>query len=146
MKNNNSIKVDPFTRTPGVAGNAFIDMHYTDEIVEAFTNENTNDYGKLLYMSPENNKVLTIDSIDLDSVALDSMQVLYRVDKIKKKAKLFESFYFIYNGAACGEFSDELLCPDYGSVTLIDNDRDNVYDVLVAQRWYDVVVQTVYPQ
>lgn len=44
MKNNNSIKVDPFTRTPGVAGNAFIDMHYTDEIVEAFTNENSYKY------------------------------------------------------------------------------------------------------
>ena len=27
-------KINPFTRTPGVAGAAFIDMHYADEIID----------------------------------------------------------------------------------------------------------------
>ncbi len=30
---------DPFTRTPGIAGGAFIDMHYADRIIKSFEDE-----------------------------------------------------------------------------------------------------------
>lgn len=32
-------KINPFTRTPGVAGAAFIDMHYADEIIDNFESD-----------------------------------------------------------------------------------------------------------
>lgn len=32
-------KNNPFTRTPGVAGAAFIDMHYADEIIVNFESD-----------------------------------------------------------------------------------------------------------
>ncbi|MBR0308592.1 MAG: hypothetical protein IJH92_06835 [Mogibacterium sp.] len=38
------IKIDPFTRTPGVAGAAFIDMHYADEIVTNFESDLSSKY------------------------------------------------------------------------------------------------------
>ena len=37
-------KINPFTRTPGVAGDAFIDMHYADEIIENFESELSSKY------------------------------------------------------------------------------------------------------
>ena len=32
-------RIDPFTRTPGVAGEAFIDMHHADEIIENYESD-----------------------------------------------------------------------------------------------------------
>lgn len=37
-------KNDPFTRTPGVAGAAFINMHYADEIIGSFENESSSKF------------------------------------------------------------------------------------------------------
>ena len=37
-------KVNPFTRTPGVAGAAFINMHYTDQIIGSFESELSSRY------------------------------------------------------------------------------------------------------
>ncbi len=37
-------KINPFTRTPGVAGAAFIDMHYADEIIENFESDYSSKY------------------------------------------------------------------------------------------------------
>jgi len=34
-----SIKISPFTCTPGLAGQAFINMHYADEIIAYFESE-----------------------------------------------------------------------------------------------------------
>ncbi len=36
--------VNPFTRTPGVAGAAFIDMHYADEIIKSFESDLSSKY------------------------------------------------------------------------------------------------------
>ena len=37
-------RTDPFTRTPGVAGAAFINMHYADEILENFEDDSSSKY------------------------------------------------------------------------------------------------------
>ena len=37
-------KTDPFTRTPGVAGAAFIDMHYADEIIRNFEDDESSKF------------------------------------------------------------------------------------------------------
>ncbi len=37
-------RINPFTRTPGVAGAAFIDMHYADEIIRNFESELSSRY------------------------------------------------------------------------------------------------------
>ena len=37
-------KINPFTRTPGVAGAAFIDMHYADEIITNFDSDMSSKY------------------------------------------------------------------------------------------------------
>lgn len=39
MRNDNNVRTDPFTRTPGVAGKAFINMHYAERIVADFSDE-----------------------------------------------------------------------------------------------------------
>ena len=36
--------INPFTRTPGVAGEAFIDMHYADEIIKNFESDHSSKY------------------------------------------------------------------------------------------------------
>lgn len=37
-------RIDPFTRTPGVAGDAFINMHYADAIIENFDSDRSSKY------------------------------------------------------------------------------------------------------
>lgn len=37
-------KINPFTRTPGVAGDAFIDMHYADEIIRNFESDSSSKF------------------------------------------------------------------------------------------------------
>ncbi len=36
--------IDPFTRTPGIAGDAYIDMHYADDIISLMENEQSSKY------------------------------------------------------------------------------------------------------
>lgn len=98
---------------------------------------------KLLYIAPERNNVIELNYDEIDRVGIDNLIVSYTEGDRVKEAKLYSSFYFIYNGLACDEYSEELLQPNYGKITLIDNDYDNVYDVFVSERWYDVVVQSV---
>ena len=38
------MKTDPFTRTPGVAGDAYIDMHYADKVLQSFQNKASSKY------------------------------------------------------------------------------------------------------
>ncbi len=38
------MRSDPFTRTPGLAGEAFINMHYADRIIEDFSNDSSSKY------------------------------------------------------------------------------------------------------
>ena len=44
MKKDNNAKSDPFTRTPGVAGRAFINMHYAEQIVADFCDDEASKY------------------------------------------------------------------------------------------------------
>ena len=37
-------EVDPFTRTPGIAGKAYIDMHYKDIVINSFENPESSKY------------------------------------------------------------------------------------------------------
>ena len=37
-------KINPFTRTPGVAGDAMIDTHYADEIISNFNSDLSSKY------------------------------------------------------------------------------------------------------
>ena len=74
------MKVDPFTRTPGVDGAAFIDMHYADEIIQSFQSNESSKYvyqvlGSLYFKRPkpvflqeflpEFDKILSRDSYEL---------------------------------------------------------------------------------
>lgn len=105
--------------------------------------DKTYEDSNLLYINPINNHVLTIDSKDIIDIRLDTMKVQYSDGKKVKSVNLCETFNFIYNGLACGEYSQQLLNPDYGEIILINNDRDNVYDVLLTERWYDIVVNEI---
>ena len=48
-----------------------------------------------------------------------------------KKLKIDNSAFYCYNGRPIYRITDESLMPEHGSVRLIDNDRDNVYDVVI---------------
>lgn len=38
------MKTDPFTRTPGIAGRAYIDMHYADKIIQEYEDKESSKY------------------------------------------------------------------------------------------------------
>ena len=42
--NTKSYKIDPFTRTPGIAGAAFVNMHYADKIINSFESDLSSKY------------------------------------------------------------------------------------------------------
>lgn len=61
----------------------------------------------------------------------------------KKEYRLEQGSYIIFNGVAAEELSEEDMCPQYGTVTLIDNNSDRNYDAVIIESYEIYVVQSV---
>ncbi|NDO20283.1 S-layer homology domain-containing protein [Lachnospiraceae bacterium MD329] len=60
-----------------------------------------------------------------------------------KKYRLSQDNYIIFNGTAADNITEEDMCPKYGKVTLVDNDNDNRYDVVMIESFDVYVVQSI---
>lgn len=86
------------------------------------------------------NDVLEIEAEEL--ISLNGSQLVYGLDK-EEKASLSATMDVIYNGVALRNYSSGDLLPEEGSVRLIDNDGDSVYDVFVVSNVVNYVVNWV---
>lgn len=60
-----------------------------------------------------------------------------------KKYRLSQDNYIIFNGTAADNITEEDMSPKYGKVTLVDNDNDNRYDVVMIESFDVYVVQSI---
>lgn len=91
------------------------------------------------YEYPGKNSTVTFAAEDIDTINNSSYQVSAGGSK-KENYRLSDAPYVVYNMQGVSSHSDEYLIPEYGSVTLIDNDDDRKYDVVMVndKRYYVV--------
>lgn len=117
--------------------------------VEAYIKEDAHG-DKTLILAREQkgkNSSLKIGATDIESVTDGTkVKVEYWIDKEtdKKPEEVFISgdAKYIYNGQAIS-FDISELRPEAGSLTLLDRDRDDVYDVVFIEEYENYVVEEV---
>lgn len=104
-------------------------LDFIGENVKAFVNTDN----ELLYIYEYNNKIISLT--EEDKPEYDDFKISYMTENGKKRSyNLSKSYSYIYNGVtkAFDKNDFNYAC---GTVTLIDNDRDNVYDVLKVDKY-----------
>lgn len=103
---------------------------------------------ELLYIDPHNNNVIETISENIVKEAVTTSSFKYYVDGAGRKSetvKIPKSATLIYNGNR-KKLTALDLCPAVGSVKLIDNDRDNQYDVIHVMNYRTILVSGVSEQ
>ena len=114
--------------------------------VECYYKKDDNDVKReVLYIGEYKNECVTVESeyILKDAVTKTNFRYYRDEDKRKKQdLKIAKSATLIYNGGQ--KILDVThLCPTDGSVTLIDNNRDKLYDVVVVMNYRTILVSGV---
>lgn len=115
---------------------------YLGKTVEYYYDTEEDDRAEIYVIVPtESNDVLIVDADDIKSVGTGKLT--YLVDEREKTATFSATADVIYNGQALRNWTKADLKPDYGSITLIDNDNDGVYDVYMVNSIENYVVNSV---
>ncbi len=117
--------------------------------VEAYVQEDEHGDKTLILARAQKgkNSSVKINSQDIETVTSDTnVTVNYWLDKEKDKetetATITQDAKYIYNGKAISFDIDELK-PEAGSITLLDRDRDDLYDVVFIEEYENYVVEEV---
>jgi len=97
--------------------------------------------GTVIYVRPmlEEDNVITVEAENICSRTTDDVFAYYEMPDYKEKEVNIKNAYVVYNGQAATNYSDVDFKPDCGSVTLIDTDYNNIYDVVMIIS-YDVCI------
>ncbi len=117
--------------------------------VEAYVKENE-DGDKTLILAREQkgkNSSVKINSQNIEAVTNDSKVVVEywknkETDRKTEEAEISSEAKYLYNGQAISFNIDELT-PSAGSLTLLDLNRDDVYDVVFIEEYENYVVEEV---
>ena len=100
---------------------------------------------KLLYIKPYKNKnsVLELNGDDISALSQNGTAVEYRTEKGgKRRLNLSDKASLIYNGKLT-LLDEAKLTPEIGTVKLISNDGDEIYDVIIVMSYESYVVSAV---
>lgn len=89
------------------------------------------DAEKLIFVTEQKNSSLNIHSDDIKSYS--SGYLVYKKDKSNKRARIATDLTILKNGRAANSIS--ALMPEYGDVTLVDNDNDGAYDIAIVNEY-----------
>lgn len=101
---------------------------------------NESDIPVITSVIPYKNDTLTIQADDLVKVDLDADVIEYGDGE---KEQLASDFSLIYNGKAISNIKASDMEIINGTMTLIDNSNDSVYDVVFIEESFNVVVEKV---
>ena len=89
---------------------------------------------EVIYAQPSSrNRVQVIESENINKAGINKALTTYTYfdeSGRSRSVSLAEKLYVLYNGIARPDYSISELTPEYGKVTLIDNDDDSRFDVL----------------
>ena len=103
------------------------------------------DENNLLFVWPEKHQTLTVKAEDIisDHSEFSVTRFVYEDDSERiKEADISPYADLIYNGVSVGGFTKEDLAPVNGWVKLVDNNRDNVFDMVFVEEYRDIIVGT----
>ncbi len=103
-----------------------------------------NDEKIIVYVGGLNSlsRCLTIDYNDVMEYS-SNKYTYYNSSDRKKTAKVAVDKKFIYNGKALSSYTVNDMIPSYGSVQLIDNNNDGVYDIIRVENLDTYVVHAI---
>ncbi len=117
--------------------------------VEAYVKEDEHGDKMLILVREQKgkNSSLNIKTQDIETVTQDSKVVVEywedkETDKKTQQAEIAADAKYLYNGQAISFDIDELK-PASGSLTLLDRNRDEVYDVVFIENYENYVVEEV---
>lgn len=112
--------------------------------VEAYYTLDKNNDGTLLHIAvSKDNRIVCIEADDIAPSSTRSVFRYFDDDDREKTLNISSNALYIYNGKKLNAVADADLIPDSGSVTLISNDRDSLYDVVIIKDYITVVVEKV---
>ena len=101
--------------------------------------KNDDDNEEIILVYPEDNRVLELDSAEVEYNE-SNKSIEYGDVKIKK-AQLNGGFEYIYNNKVSTANSE--FIPERGKIILIDNNDDGKYDVVSVEEYYYMAVEAV---
>jgi len=110
-----------------------------------FKTDISDDMRKIIYIAPYRNDVVTVQSENIKTESLTLTNFSYYKDEDGRKSayvKIAKSAALIYNGGQKA-MNVENLHPANGYVTLIDNDRNGAYDVVISMNYKSFLVSNV---
>lgn len=110
--------------------------------VHAYVYDDVGDYtlGAII-SAPNRNEVVELLPEDIDSASMSSISAT--VEENEEKFQLDDNYILIYNNEYTTGFGAEVLRPAEGSVRLLDNDGDGVYDIVFVIDAVDYIVRGV---
>ena len=134
---NDRVCIDDVVYAKGaVDADAFFGMR-----VEAYVYQvNENDIPVIVSIIPLDNQVLELQADDLAEVDLNRGVIEYGD---RDKERISSDLSVIYNGRAVENVTEEDLQIVNGAMTLLDNSKDDVYDVIFIEESFSVVVDKV---
>jgi len=124
-------------------------LYGTDECEGAFLGYYVEYYyraenSELLYVSAKKgrNDVVTVKAKDLalNSSEFSKTCLVTKIDSKKRNYKIDRYANLIYNGALDETFTVNTLKIKDGTITLIDADRDSVYETVIAEEYSDIIL------
>ena len=107
----------------------------------------TDTYNRILYIDPDSlsqdNLVIKADDLVKDSDKFTKTNIVYSIGKKSYDAKIHQYAEAIYNGKSFPTFLVDDLKIDEGTITLVDNDDDNVYDLILIEEYRDFIIKAV---
>lgn len=95
----------------------------------------------ILHIGEYKNEILTIDAADVEDATLKS--ITYEKANARKTLNIPGDVDVIYNNSCVFDYTKEMLKPKNGSVTLLDNDSDGKWDVVITWDYKNYVVDDV---
>lgn len=94
-----------------------------------------------VWVNTKKTKQVELLSKDIDATSRTNIKTI--IDNKNKTYKIDSNAYYLKNGVAFSNVDYSSMAPDYGSIRLIDNDNDNIYEVVEIRKPEIVAVTSV---
>lgn len=111
--------------------------------VEAYIRRNTNDEPYLVYIQGYKNDVVTLSADEIENSKTTLKKLAYLKSNTVKYLKLENGIDYVYNGKAKALASVEDLKINNGTITLVDNNNNGIYDVVLVNEYSNVFVSSI---
>ena len=113
---------------------------YFGRRVEAYVTTNDRPELKCMYIKQSSNKIIQLTSDDIDDTGTQKTSIsYYKGDRIRK-IPLSETVDVVYNRELLRDYTISDLTQSDAAFTMIDNDTDGAYDVVLIDRYKSYVV------